>query len=184
MHSNVTRFERKINRNSSHPDAGHANTGTQRLAPSRIQPTTTTSLHPAAPSYNQWQYAWSTNCSATPSASRGGPHRKRTHAAPCAALAHTPQTGRGTAPRRPFRRPTTAAPRALPRATGGTLHAAAARGPGVQPLEHRADLALRRPSPRPQIDQHRVRARRAVEGAHAAQHARRGGERAQPARLV
>ena len=64
----------------------------------------------------------------------------------------------------------------------------------VQPLERRADLALRptplpRPSPpvpcpRPQIDQRPVRARRAVEGAHAAQHARRGRERAQPARLV
>ena len=60
----------------------------------------------------------------------------------------------------------------------------------VQPLERRADLALRpsplpRPGPSvPQIDQRPVRARRAVEGAHAAQHARRGGERAQPARLV
>ena len=41
-------------------------------------------------SYDRWQYAWSTNCSTTPSASRGGPHRKRTHAGPCAALAHTP----------------------------------------------------------------------------------------------
>ena len=59
----------------------------------------------------------------------------------------------------------------------------------VQPLERRADLALRRPhspvlAPCPQIDQRPVRARRAVEGAHAAQHARRGRERAQPARLV
>ena len=63
----------------------------------------------------------------------------------------------------------------------------------VQPLERRADLALRptplptRPSPSvPQIDQRPVRARRAVEGRpHAAQHApTRGRERAQPARLV
>jgi hypothetical protein len=74
----------------------------------------------------------------------------------------TPQTGRGTAPRRPTRRPTTAAPRASPRATSSTSHAAAARGPGAQPLERRADLALRpsplpRPSPRvPQIDQRPV----------------------------
>ena len=102
--------------------------------------------------------------------------------------ARTPQTGRGTAP--PSSRPTTAAPRALPRATG----ARRMQRPlvvQVQPLERRADLALRptplptRPSPSvPQIDQRPVRARRAVEGAHAAQHARRGGERAQPARLV
>ena len=53
----------------------------------------------------------------------------------------------------------------------------------VQPLERRPDLALRptplptRPSPSvPQIDQRPVRARRAVEGAHAAQYARRGRE--------
>ena len=46
---------------------------------------------PSPSSYNRWQYAWSTNRSTTPSASRGGPHRNRTHAAPCAAaLAHTP----------------------------------------------------------------------------------------------
>ena len=53
----------------------------------------------------------------------------------------------------------------------------------LKALERRADLALRpnpfpRPSPpvpcpRPQIDQRPVRARRAVEGAHAAQHTRR-----------
>jgi len=45
----------------------------------------------------------------------------------------------------------------------------------VQPLERRADLALSRPhsrpNPHPQIDQRRVRARRAVEGTHAAQQA-------------
>ena len=131
-------------------------------------------------SYDRWQYAWSTNCSTTPSASRGGPHRNRTHAAPCASL--TP-----TVPRRPVRRPTTAAPRALPRATGDTSHAAASRGPGAAargPYRPRAPAPLSRPSPRPQIDQRRVRARRAVEGVHAAQHARCRRKRAQPARLV
>ena len=57
----------------------------------------------------------------------------------------------------------------------------------MQLLERLADLALplqSRPSSRPQIDQRRVSARRAVEGAHAAQHARFGRERAQLARLV
>jgi hypothetical protein len=54
----------------------------------------------------------------------------------------------------------------------------------VQPLEGLTDLALpphSRPSPRPQIEQRRVRARRAVEGVHAAQHARCRRKRAQPA---
>jgi hypothetical protein len=83
-------------------------------------------------SYERWQYAWSTNCSTTPSASH------RTETTVCASL--TP-----TVPRRPVRRPTTAAPRALiPRATGDTLHAAAAHGPGAaaRRLEGRTDLAL------------------------------------------
>ena len=80
-------------------------------------------------SYERWQYAWSTNCSTTPSASH------RTETTVCASL--TP-----TVPRRPVRRPTTAAPRALPRATGDTLHAAAAHMVQVQPLEGRTDLAL------------------------------------------
>ena len=52
--------------------------------------------------------------------------------------------------------------------------------------------ALRRPShrpipltkPRSQIDQRRARARRAVDSAHAAQHARRGRECAQPERAL
>ena len=53
----------------------------------------------------------------------------------------------------------------------------------VQLLERLANLALpphSRPSPCPQIDQHRVRAQRAIEGAHAAQRARCGRKRAQP----
>ena len=65
------------------------------------------------------------------------------------------------------------------------LPGAAARGPcrprAPSPLPSQSPS---RPSPRPQIYQHRVRARRAVEGAHAAQHARCGHKRAQPARLV
>ena len=48
----------------------------------------------------------------------------------------------------------------------GTARRALLRGPGAQPLERHADLAPRRPNPRPQIDQRRVLARRAVEGAH------------------
>ena len=55
----------------------------------------------------------------------------------------------------------------------------------LQSPESLADLALPTPCSRPQIDQHRVRAlRRAVEGAHKAQHASFGHTRAQPARLV
>ena len=59
----------------------------------------------------------------------------------------------------------------------------------VQPLERGAAPTPRspvptdsRPNPHPQIDQRRVRAQRAVEGTHAAQHARCGRKRAQPAR--
>ena len=59
----------------------------------------------------------------------------------------TPQTGRGTAPRRPARRATTAAPRALPHATGGTSHAAAARGPGAAARAPRRPRAPPDPTP-------------------------------------
>ena len=57
----------------------------------------------------------------------------------------------------------------------------------VQPLERLADLAFpphSRTSSRPQIYQRCVHARRAVEGAHAAQHAQCGHKRAQPAIVV
>ena len=61
--------------------------------------------------------------------------------------------------------------------------AAAALVVQVQPLKCLADLAIPPhtpiPAPAP-IDQRRVRARRAVEGAHAAQQARCGRKRAQP----
>ena len=109
-----------------------------------------------SPSYNRWQYAWSTNCSTTPSASRGGPHRKRTHAGPCAALAHTPnRSWHSAAPSNPSSHDRGAAGMAmhLQRAAAGN-----SRSWSRQPLERRADLALRpsplpRPSPPvPQID--------------------------------
>ena len=68
---------------------------------------------------------------------------------------------------RPVRRLTTAAPHALPRATGGTSHATAARGPSAAA---RAPCRPRVPSPLPyqlppsDIYQRCVHARRAVEG--------------------
>ena len=123
--------------------------------------------------YDRWQYVWSTNCSITSSALRGGPHRNHTHAVPCASLAHIANRSWHSAARRPNCRPTTVAPRALPRATGGTSHAAAARCPGAiarAPCRPRAPPHSR-PSPRLEIDQRHVSTRRAVEGAHAAQHA-------------
>ena len=91
--------------------------------------------------------------------------------------------------RRPtrLRRP---APRALPRATGGTLHAAAARRSrcsrsSATPTPRSPVPTDSRPmNPHPQIDQRRVRAQRAVEGTHAAQHALDAGANARSQRAL
>merc|ERR1740130_601734 len=73
----------------THTKSTHAHAQTTQHKLSRVQ-NPLPKLYPIHSNYNRWQYAWSTNRSTTPSASRGGPHRNRTHAAPCAALAHTP----------------------------------------------------------------------------------------------
>ena len=164
-------------------------------------------LHPHTPRpqlrYDRWQFAWSTNCSTRvpSSASRGGPHRNRTHASPCASLAHTPnKSWHSAAPSSP-----SSHDRGAPHEGSAARHrwhvscsgrswsrcsrssaSPTSRSVLTLPAPAPAPAPIPSPSARhsPQIDRRRVRARRAVEGAHAAQHARCGRERAQPARLV
>ena len=143
----------------------HTNENTQHntlaQVPNRIPASCNpTSYHKTSPSpspspppasYDRWQYAWSTNCSTTPSASRGGPHRKRTLAGPCAALAHIPPN-RVVAQRRarPARRPTTAAARGHRRAADRWHVACSGRSWSrcAAARACRADLVLR-PTPLP-----------------------------------
>ena len=110
--------------------------------------TASPSPSPPIASYDRWQYAWSTNCSTTsPRRSRGGPHRKRTHAGPCAALAHIPPN-RVVAQRRAVQPvvPRPRRPRASPRGRPVARRMQRPLVVQVQPLERRADLALR-PTP-------------------------------------
>ena len=124
------------------------------------------------------------NRSTTPSASRGGQHRSRTHAAPSgsrSALTPNMLSGHRAAPSSPSSNDRGAAGIAarqrLQVACSGRSWSRCSRS---TPRRPRAP----RPNPHPQINHCGVRARRAVEGTHTAQHARCGQERAQPARLV
>ncbi len=117
--------------------------------------------------------------------------KARTHAGPCAVLAHTPnRSWHSAAPSSPSSHDRGAAGLAARHrwhvACSGRSWSRCSRSSAAPTSRSaRPPLPTRpSPSPVPQIDQGPVRARRAVEGAHAAQHARRGRERAQPARLV
>ena len=122
---------------------------------------------------------------------RTGTARTRRRAARC----RTPQTSRGTGPPRPTRRPTPAATRAGGCATPMARLVQRPLVVQVQPLERLARRGVRAASPpyapprppRPipaQVHRRPMLARRAVEGAHAAQHARLGREGVHPRLLV
>ena len=104
---------------------------------------------------------------APPPRRRAADRTESAHTRDRAPRSRTPRTGRGTAPRRPARRPTTAAARGHRRAPPVARRMQRSLVVQVQPLERRADLALRPtplprpsppvPAPRPQIDQRPVR---------------------------
>ena len=126
---------------------------------------------------------------APPPRRRAAGRTETAHTRRRAPRSRTPQTGRGTAPRRPARRPTRPRRRGHRRAPPVARRMQRPLVVQVQPLERRADPTLRRPHspvpvPRPQIDQ-----RPCAHGAPSRAPTQRstpdaGRERAQPARLV
>ena len=104
----------------------HTHTHTPPLAVQNPHPSSTSRAPGSTTYYNRWQYAWLTNRSTTHTHTLGvARHRTET--------AH-PQTGRGKAPRRPDRRPTTAASNQP--STGGSSN------PSSRRLDARATCVL------------------------------------------
>merc|ERR1740130_156460 len=82
----------------THTKSTHAHAQTTQHKLSRVQ-NPLPKLYPIHSNYNRWQYAWSTNRSTTPSASRGGPHRSRA----CSTLGSTASACVARAPPLPKR---------------------------------------------------------------------------------
>ena len=95
----LRRGDAHTNKNTQHT---HSLLQVQNRIPQALPPPATEKHRfpsPSPSSYNRWQYAWSTNRSTTPSASRGGPHRSRA----CSTLGSTASACVARAPPLPKR---------------------------------------------------------------------------------